>query len=121
MLSFYRLGTFALVMTLLSVLLPIKGSAQTLTVAQYQHPRSEKDLSSNKAYLNGIKDGVVALNVTAEEKLFCLPEMSTLTFERASDILLRWARSRGGNADSLPLGLAMVHSLKEAFPCSNRR
>ncbi len=121
MLSLYRFGTFAFVMTLLNVLLPINGSAQTLTVAQYQNPKSEKDLSSNKAYLNGIKDGIVASNMVAEEKLFCLPDASTLTFDRASDILMRWARKRGGNADSLPLGLAMLHSLKETFPCSVRR
>jgi hypothetical protein len=92
--------------------------AQTLTVEQFQHPKSDKDMNFNKTYLLGIKDGLMALNVSSEDKSFCIGgEIPDLPFDRASDILLHWARKRGGDAASLPLALAMLYSLKDAFPC----
>ena len=60
----------------------------------------------------------MAYNLSAENKLFCVGGMPpVLTFERASDILVQWARKRHGDAGGLPLGLALLYSLKEAFPC----
>src|ERR1035438_1925188 len=94
------------------------ANAQALTVEQFQHPKGERDLSYNKTYLEGIRDGLIAYNMSVEDKLFCLGGMPpVLTFERASDTLLHWARKRGGDAAGLPLGLALLYSLKEAFPC----
>jgi hypothetical protein len=99
-------------------LLSADANAQTVTVEQYQHPNGEKDLNFNKPYLEGIKDGLIAYNMSGEDKLFCLGGMPpVLTFERASDTLLQWARKRHGDAGGLPLGLALLYSLKEAFPC----
>jgi len=78
-------------------------------------------MNFNKAYLIGIKDGLIAYNMSQEARYFCIggtpPELS---FERASDILVRWARKRSGNSDGLPLGLAMLYSLREAFPCQGK-
>jgi hypothetical protein len=94
------------------------ANAQTMTVEQYQHPKGEKDLIFNKSYLEGIKDGLIAYNISVEDRLFCLGGMPpVLTFERASETLLRWARKKGGDAAGLSLGLALLYSLKEAFPC----
>lgn len=94
------------------------AKAQTVTVEQYQHPKGEKDLNFNRPYLEGIKDGLIAYNMSVEDRLFCLGGMPpTLSFEQASDTLLLWARKRKGDAAGLPLGLAMLYSLKEAFPC----
>jgi len=94
------------------------ANAQTVTVEQYQHPKGEKDLIFNKSYLEGIKDGLIVYNISAEDKLFCLGGMPpVLTFERASETLLRWARKRGGDVAGMSLGLALLYSLKEAFPC----
>jgi hypothetical protein len=94
------------------------ANAQTITVEQFQHPKGEKELNFNKPYLEGIKDGLIAYNMSVEGRLFCLGEAQpTLSFERASDILLLWARKRKGDAAGLQLGLAMLYSLKEAFPC----
>lgn len=104
--------------TIFGGLLCADADAQTVTVEQYQHPKGEKDLNFNKPYLEGIKDGLIAYNMSVEDKLFCLGGMPpVLTFERASDTLLHWARKRGGDAAGLPLGLALLYSLKEAFPC----
>ena len=94
------------------------ANAQTVTVEQYQHPKSEKDLAFNKSYLEGIKDGLIAYNISVEDKLFCLGGTPpVLTFDRASDTLLHWARKRKEDAAGLSLGLALLYSLKEAFPC----
>jgi hypothetical protein len=94
------------------------AGAQTITVGQFAHPNGEAEMNFNKAYLSGIKDGLIAYNMSQEGKYFCIggapPELS---FERASDILVRWARKRSGNSDGLPLGLGMLYSLREAFPC----
>ena len=94
------------------------ANAQTVTVEQYQHPKGEKDLIFNKSYLEGIKDGLITYNISVEDRLFCLAGMPpVLTFERASETLLRWARKRGGDVAGMSLGLALLYSLKEAFPC----
>ena len=95
------------------------ASAQTVTLEQYQHPKGEKDLNFNKPYLEGIKDGLIAYNMSLEARLFCLGgDPPVLTFDRANDILMRFARKRGGEAAGLPLGLALLYSLKDAFPCT---
>jgi hypothetical protein len=94
------------------------ADAQTITMDQYQHPKSEKELSFNKAYLEGVKDGLIAYNMSLEDKLFCLGGIPpVLTFERASDIVLHWARKKGPDMAGMPLGLSLFYSLKEAFPC----
>ena len=94
------------------------ANAQTVTVEQYQHPKGEKDFSFNKPYFEGIKDGLVAYNMSLEGRLFCLGgDPPVLTFDRANDILMRWARKRGGDGAGMPLGLALLYSLKETFPC----
>ena len=116
--GFARAVMIASATALLGGWLATDARAQTMTVEQYQHPKGEKDLNSNKAYLEGIKDGLIAYNMSVEDRLFCLGDgPSVLTFERASDTLLLWARKRRGDAASLPLGLALLYSLKEAFPC----
>ena len=101
--------------------LPAPGAnGQTVTMDQYQRPKSEKDFSFNKPYFEGIKDGLVAYNISLEGRLFCLGgDPPVLTFERANDILMHWARKRGGDAGGMPLGLALLYSLKEAFPCKS--
>jgi hypothetical protein len=118
--KFACVATIASVTIFLGGLLSSGANAQTVTVEQYQHPKGEKDLNFNKPYLEGIKDGLIAYNMSLEDKLFCLGGMPpVLTFERASDTLLHWARKRGGDAGGLPLGLALLYSLKEAFPCKS--
>jgi len=95
------------------------ANAQTITLEQYQHPKGERDLNFNKPYLEGIKDGLIAYNMSLEARLFCLGgDPPVLTFDRANDVLLRWARKRAGDAAGLPLGLALLYSLKDAFPCT---
>jgi len=73
-----------------------------------------------QALFEGIKDGLVAYNISREDRLFCLGgDPPVLTFDRANDVLMHWARKRGGEAAGLPLGLALLYSLKDAFPCKS--
>jgi hypothetical protein len=117
---FARVAIIASAATCLGGLLASGVNAQTLTMGQYQHPKGEKDLNFNKPYLEGLKDGLIAYNMSQEARLFCLGgNPPVLTFDRANDILLHWARKRGGDAAGLPLGLALLYSLKEALPCTS--
>jgi len=121
MIKFACAVMIALATTFLGGLLSSGVNAQTVTIEQYQHPKSEKDLNFNKTYLEGIKDGLLAYNMSLEDKLFCVGGMPpVLTFERASDTVLHWARKRGADAASTPLARALLYSLKEAFPCAPR-
>ena len=122
MTRFYRVAMIAATTTLLGGWLATGANAQTLTVEQYQHPIGEKDLNFNKPYFEGIKDALLIYNISTEAKLFCLGGMPpVLTFDRANDVLLRWARKRGGDAKGMSLGLALLYSLQDAFPCKAAR
>ena len=93
------------------------AGAQAVTVGQYRHPNSAKDLSFNKTYLIGVADGLIAYNTSADPKLFCLPGLlPKITFEQANDIIMHWARKASGAAD-LPLGRALLFGLKDTYPC----
>jgi hypothetical protein len=118
MTRFDRFVTIATAATLLGGLLSFGAHAQNVTTEQYRNPKNEKDLNFNKAYLTGIKDGLIAYNMSSEDKLFCMPgPIPILTFEQANNALLHWARKKSADAESLPLGLALLYGLKEAFPC----
>ena len=114
-----RVARVASAALLFGISLSISASAQTVTLGQYQHPRTENDLSFNKTYMIGAKDGLIAYNMSAQEKSFCLPGViPVLTFEQANDLVMRWSRKTSGSAD-LPLGRALFFALKEAFPCGS--
>jgi hypothetical protein len=112
-----RLRATGLAVMLLSVALPVAAHAQGMTTQQYRHPKTEKDLNFNKAYLTGIKDGLFAYNISSETKLFCMPGNPPLSFEKADDVILHWLSKKGVDAGSLPIGLALLYGLKEAYPC----
>ena len=75
-------ATIASTIALFGTVLLNEAAAQGITVDQYRHPDTEKDLSFNKAYLTGIKDGLTAYNMSVEDKLFCLTgDLPFVTFE----------------------------------------
>jgi hypothetical protein len=120
MIRFGSVVLMASAASLLGALLCPAANAQTLTVEQYQHPKGEKDLTFNKTYLQGITDGLIAYNISVEDRLFCMGSTPTaLGFERANDILMHWARKKNADVSGLSLGLGMLYGLKEAFPCKS--
>ena len=102
----------------LMVSLPYAANAQSLTTEQYRHPKTANDLVFNKAYLNGVKDGLFAYNVAADPKLFC-PGANPLSFDQANDIVMHWSNKKSINADNLQVGLTLLYGLREKFPCRN--
>jgi hypothetical protein len=119
MTGFFRVATIASVLALFGSMLPFNANAQTVTMGQYRHPRSEADMNSNKAYLTAVRDGLIAYNMSADTKLFCTPGNPYLPFEQLGEIVMRWARKKNVDADKLPLGLVLLYGLKETYPCSN--
>jgi Rap1a immunity proteins len=117
MIGFARVATLAAAVVLLGLSPCLAANPRPLTVAQYQHPKSPQDLRFNKTYLIGIKDGLIAYNMSADDKMFCLPGViPTLSFEEANDIIMRWARTASDAAD-LPLGRALLFGLRKTHPC----
>jgi hypothetical protein len=109
--------TMAAALTLAGPAPSLAATHQPLTVAQYQHPKTPKDLQFNKAYMIGIKDGLIAYNMSADDKMFCLSGVIPhLSFDQANDIIMRWARTASDAAD-LPLGRALLFGLKSTYPC----
>jgi len=87
---------------------------------EYQHPKSARDLSYNKIYMVGVANGLLAYNLSANSKLFCMPGLlPRLSFEQANDIAMRYAR-RADSAADLPVGRALLFGLRQTYPCPRR-
>ena len=117
MLGSARIVTIASAAALLGLSLCLDAQAQTITLAQFQHPKTAKDLEFNKTYLLGVTDGLIAYNSGLDDKLFCTPGLAPkITFDQANDIVMRWARKTSGSVD-IPLGHALLNGLRDAYPC----
>jgi Rap1a immunity proteins len=120
MLGSARIMIIALATALLGLLLCLDAEAQTVTLAQFQHPKTAKDLDFNKTYLLGVADGLIAYNSGLDDKLFCTPGLvPKITFDQANDIVMRWARKTSGSSD-MALGLALLYGLRDAYPCRQK-
>jgi hypothetical protein len=99
--------------------LSISGAAaQWLTIGDYQRPTSDADMSFKKGYLSGVKDGLIAYNMAAGSKLFCLSgDLPTLSFEQADDLMMSRARKKGRDIGGTPINMALLNALREAYPC----
>jgi len=115
MLAYLRTGL--MIATLMSLSLYGAAEAQSVTLGQFQRPKTAKDLETNKAYLVGAIDALLAYNAGRDDQLFCLPgPYPKLSFEQAGELIMRWARKTSGSAD-LPVGRVLLYSLKDAYPC----
>ncbi len=103
---------------LIGVVLSGNAAAQGLTIDQYRRPDTQTDLSFNKGYLTGIKDGLIAYNMALDDKLFCLSgQIPTLSFEQANDLMMSWARKRGSDSGGTSVSRALLTALRERYPC----
>ena len=120
MLGHARIVTIALATALLGLSLCLDAQAQTVTLAQFQHPKTAKDLEFNKPYLLGVTDGLIAYNSGLDDKLFCIPGLvPKITFDQASGIVMHWARKTSGSSD-MALGHALLYGLRDAYPCRQK-
>ncbi len=117
MLGHARIATMAAAAALFGLMLCPRAQAQSVTLGQFQHPKTPKDLEINKAYMFGAIDGVVAYNISLDDKLFCLPgPVAKLTFDQAAEVVMRWARKTSGSTD-ISLGHALLFALRDAYAC----
>lgn len=94
------------------------AAAQWLTIKDYQHPKSEAEMNFNKGYLSGVKDALIAYNMAAETKLFCLAgDLPTLSFDQANDLMMSRAHKRGPDIGATPVNQALLNALRETYPC----
>ncbi len=106
---------FALTIGIVSI---DEAAAQGLTVDQYRRPDSQTALDFNKGYLTGIKDGLIAYNMSLDDKLFCLSgDIPTLSFEQANDLMMSWARKRGSGIGGTSVSRALLSAVRERYPC----
>src|ERR1700744_1111170 len=73
------------------------ANAATVRLKNYMTPEDEMQRTFNAVYLDGLKDGLITLNVVlaraSAAPLFCLPPKMALTSDQADDILRREAKS----------------------------
>jgi len=107
--------------TLMLVSLTSSADAMTVIFKDYKAATSDEK-AFYYLYLDGVREGIVELNVVLEEKrqqpLFCLPERLELTIEQAEDIMMRQAQKMT-DPDQLPIGLLLAQGLQNTFPCQH--
>jgi len=108
--------------TLMLVSLTSSADAMTVIFKDYKAATSDEK-AFYYLYLDGVREGIVELNVVLEEKrqqpLFCLPEKLELTVEQAEDIMMRQAQQMT-DPDQLPIGLLLAQGLQNTFPCDKK-
>ena len=107
------------------MLFGLSSSANAMTVIfkDYKAAANKDEKAFYYLYLDGVREGIVELNVVLEEKrqqpLFCLPEKLELNVEQAEDIMMRQAQKMT-DPDQLPIGRLLVEGLKDTFPCDKK-
>jgi hypothetical protein len=107
---------------LMLVSLTSNADAMTVIFKDYKAAANKDEKAFYLLYLDGVREGIVELNVVLEEKrqqpLFCLPEKLELTVEQAEDIMMRQAQKMT-DPDQLPIGLLLSQGLQNTFPCQH--
>ena len=105
------------------ILFSLTSSANAMTVIFKDYKAASNDEKAfYLLYLDGVREGIIELNVALEEKrqqpLFCLPDKLALIVGQAEGIMIRQAE-KITDPDQLPIGLLLAEGLKDTFPCQN--
>ena len=108
----------------IALMLSLTSSANAMTVIFKDYKAANNDEKAfYLLYLDGVREGIIELNVVLEEKrqqpLFCLPEKLELTVGQAEDIVMRQAE-KITDPDQLPIGLLLAQGLQNTFPCDEK-
>jgi hypothetical protein len=99
------------------------ANAASILLRTYKSPIDKADKALLKVYLDGVKEGIVMLNVTLQaegrQPLFCQPQNLALTVERAEEIMLRKAKKMA-DPDGVPVSIILIHGLQDTFPCDEK-
>jgi hypothetical protein len=100
------------------IILPRQASADASTVVGIALFRADEP--TTRAFLEGMGQGFdwanTALRLSAQQPLFCEPQTIVLTVEQRVDIVERYLK-RFPETGTKPLGVSLLKSLKDAFPC----
>jgi hypothetical protein len=95
-------------------------AVNALSVNSYRDEKSDEMRKINKAYLAGVRDGIVTVNhaiaLEGKKPYFCLPDEPTLRFEQAEEILLQEGK-KSRSLEYMPVWLVLFEALKDTFPC----
>ena len=108
----------------IALMLSLTSCANAMTVIFKDYKAANNDEKAfYLLYLDGVREGIIELNVVLEEKrqqpLFCLPEKLELTVGQAEDIMMRQAE-KITDPDQLPIGLLLAQGLQNTFPCDEK-
>jgi hypothetical protein len=108
---------------LIALMLSLTSSANAMTIIFKDYKAANNDERAfYLLYLDGVREGIIELNVVLEEKrqqpFFCLPEKLELTVGQAEDIMMRQAQ-KITDPDQLPIGLLLAQGLQNTFPCQH--
>jgi hypothetical protein len=99
------------------------ANAASILLRTYKSPIDKADKALLKVYLDGVKEGIVMLNVTLQaegrQPLFCQPQKLALTVEQAEEIMMRKAKKMA-DPDGVPISLILIHGLQDTFPCDEK-
>lgn len=103
---------------------PISARAEVgggVTLAEFTAAKGEQR-SAYLFWLSGVEAGIqvanVRLKLAGQAMLYCQPNKLGLTIDQVEDIMNRYVRAHPTAATpDLPVSLAMMFALQEAFPC----
>jgi len=99
------------------------ANAASVLLRTYKSPIDKADKALLKVYLDGVKEGIVMLNVTLQaegrQPLFCQPQKLALTVEQAEEIMTRKAKKMA-DPDRVPVSIILIHGLQDTFPCDEK-
>jgi len=95
-------------------------AVNALSVSSYRDEKNDEMRKLNRAYLAGVRDGLLAVNqaIASERKkpYFCLPDDGTVKFEQAEEILIQQG-NKSRTLEHMPVWAMMFEGLKDTFPC----
>jgi hypothetical protein len=98
----------------------VPASAADVRLGPYRNPETEGLRDLYRAYLDGVKGGLMASNAWhirhGGQQTFCLPEHLALSTAQAEDIMLASAKKRSAK-DDWPVAALLLSGLQDAYPC----
>ena len=95
------------------------STVNALSVNSYRDEKNDEMRKLNRAYLSGVRDGIVTVNhaiaLDGKKPYFCLPN-DALRFEQAEDIMIQQAKT-SRTFDYMPVWAVLFEGLRDKFPC----
>lgn len=96
------------------------SAVNALSVNSYRDEKNDDMRKINKAYLAGVRDGIVAVNhaiiLEGKKAYFCLPDAETLRFELAEELLMQEGK-KSRSFEHMPVWAVLFEALKDTYPC----